>query len=370
MKTNTTIEINGKRYDAVSGLPLNTGKSAKSIDGVVRSAAATATAPAAPAPKSAAMVVRAKAHGTAGHRKAHVPSPSHTLMRQVVKKPSKSQLAKIKVQPRTDILIKDPSIVVEPKLSVASPDPKRTARANHVVRSKLISRFGEVHMHRPIISSSVLDITSSGTAILDVAPPSDPPARPAIPPSQQRSMDIFQKALAHATSHEQKPSRAKHATMRAKGRRHGNRIASVSSAALAVLIIGGFLAYQNVANVTVRLASTRAGFAASLPAYKPSGFSVGKFAYHTGNVTINFHSNSDQRAFALVEQPSEWNSETLLNEFVATKSSDYQTVQTAGRTVYIYGQNNATWVASGVWYQVNTQGSLSTSQLVNLASSM
>jgi hypothetical protein len=284
-------------------------------------------------------------------------------MRQAVKKPSKSQLAKIKVQPRTDILITQPSVLVEPKLSVASPDPKRTARANHVARSKLISKFGEASTHETIISSPILELTPS-------SPPQPVVSPAAVAPSQQRSMDIFQKALAHATSHEQKPSKAKHATLRSKRQHRGSRIASVSSAALAVLIIGGFLAYQNVANVTVRLASTKAGFAATLPAYKPSGFSVGKFAYHTGNVTINFHSNSDQRAFALVEQPSEWNSESLLNEFVATKTSDYQTVQTAGRTVYIYGQNNATWVASGIWYQVNTHGSLSTSQLVNIASTM
>jgi len=363
MKTNTTIEINGKRYDAVSGLPVGGANQSRSIDGVVRSAH-TATPKPHPNPAQAVTIPAAhtKTRAAASHGKTHAPSPSHTLMRQAVKKPAKSQLAKLKVQPRTDVLVNQPSLLVEPKLSVASPDPKRIARANHVARSKLITKFGKGSAPESIISSSVLDVLPASTA----AAPSL--SVPAAPPSQQHSMDIFERALKHANSHEQ-PRQAAKRTHKKQTSKAG-RITSVSSAALAVLLIGGFLAYQNVSNVTVRLASSKAGFAASLPGYKPSGFSVGKFAYSAGNVTINFHSNSDDRRFALIEQRSDWDSDTLLNEFVATRSNDYQTMQTAGRTVYIYGNNNATWVNGGVWYQVNTQGNLSQSQLLNLASSM
>lgn len=185
-------------------------------------------------------------------------------------------------------------------------------------------------------------------------------------------MDIFQKALEQAAAHELPPAPAKnraHATRRKRPR--SRRLVNISAAALAVVLVGGFLAYQNTANLKLHLASSKAGFAATLPSYHPAGFSVGRFAYSPGNVTINFHSNSgNDRSFALTEQPSGWNSSTLLNEFVATESDSYQTVQTGGRTVYIYGQNKATWVNGGVWYQVDSKGALSTRQLANLASSM
>lgn len=252
---------------------------------------------------------------------------------------------------------------VAPKLSIGSVDARREARAGKIAKSKLISRFGEIKV------PASLHLAPAVTPVVSLAMPA---AAPSLPPSMrgQRSMDIFQQALLKANAHEPaKPSRKAYATKH-RTRRRSHRLANVSSAALAVLIVGGFLAYQNVANVTIHMASAKAGFAASLPGYKPSGFSVGKFAYSPGNVTVNFHSNSDDRHFALVEQPSNWDSATLLNDYVATTAKDYQTVQTAGRTLYIYGQNSATWVNSGVWYRVDGNNSLSTTQLTALASSM
>ena len=47
-----------------------------------------------------------------------------------------------------------------------------------------------------------------------------------------------------------------------------------------------------------------------------------------------------------------------------------QTIDTAGRTVYIYGNDNASWVDNGIWYQVTSNGDLSNTDVLNIASSL
>lgn len=376
-KTNNLITINGKHFDARTGkaiaAPAPGRGHPKNIDGIVRSAApAVQPTPVRPAARPVVVAATqpkkaAKARTAPQHAATHKPHPSKTLMRQVVHKPAtRLHISELRAQAPTDILVPAVAIAVAPKLSYSVVDAKREARAKRVAKSKFISRFGDAPAPRAAQPASV-------AAPIAVSIPVAPP-RPiaANPPRVQRSMDIFEQAMRTATSHEQAaPARKAHGAKHRRAKpQKSHRLASVSSAALAVLIIGGFLAYQNMANVTVRLASAKAGFSASLPGYKPSGFSVGKFAYSPGHVTVNFHSNSDDRHFALNEQPSRMDSTALLNDYVATTTTKYQTVQTAGRTLYIYGDNNATWVANGVWYRVDGNNSLSTTQLVNLASSM
>jgi hypothetical protein len=119
----------------------------------------------------------------------------------------------------------------------------------------------------------------------------------------------------------------------------------------------------------MRVAAARSGVHISLPGYKPSGFAVGKFTYSPGTVAFDFSSH-DNRAYNVTAKTSNWNSETLLDNFVATNNKDYQTLQAGGRTIYIYGNNNASWVNNGIWYQLTANGSLSTNQVLDLAQSI
>jgi hypothetical protein len=107
-----------------------------------------------------------------------------------------------------------------------------------------------------------------------------------------------------------------------------------------------------------------------MPAEQPAGFTFGYLDYKPGNVTVNFHSPSDSRQFNITQKASNWDSEALLSNFVATANSAYKTYQQAGRTVYLLSDDTATWVDSGVWYTVNGNSSLSPSQLLEVASSM
>ena len=179
---------------------------------------------------------------------------------------------------------------------------------------------------------------------------------------------MFQKALAEATAHQQPFFTPPQKT----GSSHGltSRAARSVSAGLLIVLLAGFVTYQNIPNIKLSLASSRVGFEASLPSYRPAGFAVGTMSYGVGNVAINYHSNSDTRAYTLTEKASNWDSQTLRDVYVVTSAGQaYQTVQSSGRTIYLFA-HNATWVNNGVWYEIQNNGNLSSRQLVDLASSL
>jgi hypothetical protein len=97
---------------------------------------------------------------------------------------------------------------------------------------------------------------------------------------------------------------------------------------------------------------------------------AGPVQYSAGQITISYKSNSDDRNFQLVQRNSDWNSQSLLNNFVTREDEKYLTYQDKGKTIYVYDGNNATWVSGGIWYQVEGKSSLSSDQLLKIASSL
>ena len=121
----------------------------------------------------------------------------------------------------------------------------------------------------------------------------------------------------------------------------------------------------------MRLASSKAGIKGSLPNYTPSGYAYKGVETSPGEITVNFHSNSDQRSFEVKQKVSGWNSETLKSNYVAASSQPYQSQQENGKTLFIYNNgSSATWVDGGVWYQIEGQNNLSSDQLVKIANSL
>lgn len=391
------IEINGKRYDAVSGQLLGDAQAratvstvkpmqtrSGSLDGVTKSAV-RAVAPAAKPRLAAAAPAKSeevrvrpfsdfvRTPGQAVQR--HKAVKSQTLMRSSVSKPAPSLKRHTKAHQRTDVLVKQPSITVKPKLSSYQLDQKRVARAKQTPRHHEVARYTATQAALPS-GVSVKPITPqptrqlapvyAHTAAAAVAQPAIP--RPAAAAPKNRSMDIFEQALARANSQVAAPLPKRQVRRRRAG--FGARALSISAASLALLLVVGFVGWQQKASLTMHYAAAKAGVAASLPGYKPAGFKASNFAYSPGIVSVNFHNANDGSSFALIEKSSGWDSQALRDSFVANQSKTYQTIDAAGRTIYTYGNNNATWVDNGVWYQVNSKGSLTTDQLVQLALSM
>ena len=360
-KPSHVLELNGKQYDALSGRLIDGRASSgapKSVDGLVQSAhhsgrpvhglEAPRFAAHAPAEHKVFDVSRTGAHHTRPHQLQH----SKTLMRQAVHRPDASLKRRTKTVPHTGALVKSPSFDVVPKYSVNNLDHERWKRARAIARSRLIRRFADVH---PSINQPVARPKSIAA-----------PIQQATPPVRQASTDIFERALATANSHKQPYAPAKHAKKHHRLRTFTGVVAS----SMAILLIVGFVAYQNAAVIQLRVASSRAGINATLPAWQPSGFRVGTFAYGPGNVTVKYTNPANGSSFVIAQASSDWNSDTLLNDYVYPNNETYDTLSSGGNTIYTYGNNNATWVSGGIWYKLTSNGTLSNSQIVNIATSM
>ncbi|MEO8105116.1 MAG: hypothetical protein ABI602_02150 [Candidatus Saccharibacteria bacterium] len=368
-KNNNIIEINGQRYNSVTGALVGAAGrgQAQNVDGVVRMVTAS------PSPALSVRVARPPlqsvvtkpvmdiARPSPAHLAHHSPQSAQTLMRRSVHKPATTQ-THFKAQTPTDRVVHQPKLTVQTKLSHQVVDPKRQKRARHASKNGLVHHFGAVAS----LSTNSTPAPISAKIVTGIA--SGDRITPAAAASTQPSLDMFQKALAEATSHQQpfftppKKSRS--------GQLATSRSVKMVTSALSIFLLAGFITYQHIPDLKLRLASSRVGFAASMPSYRPAGFAVGGLSYSVGNVAINYHSNSDTRAYTLTEKASNWNSQTLRDVYVVTNAGQaYQTVAASGRTIYLF-KNNATWVNSGIWYEIQNNGNLSSKQLLDLVLSL
>lgn len=335
------IELNGKRYDAVTGqiisstpTPQHPAKTAisnvkkVSIDGFARA-------------------VRPLTNNNIAMSGRKV-EKSKTLMRKTVKKPEP-------VKPNSAVK-QNPSI----QKSTQAVSEHKLAKAKAVPKSSLIKRFSDMSpmpSHKSTATTQPVKTSRMQTVATATTIHADPVAV----------------GLANANSHEQPQAKKPRRHVRvAKRLKISPKVLSASSLALTVLLIGGFFAYQNVPNLNMRVASARAGVQGTLPGYQPAGFSLnGGVSYKPGQITIGYKSNSDDRTFKISQNVSAWNSETLVENYEPLKdSSAYQTVPNKGKTVYIYDGSNATWVDGGIWYRIEGNSRLNSDQLLNLANSM
>jgi hypothetical protein len=395
---NSIFELNGKAYDARSGallgnaqrvqhtatvqhMPLRSspGHSTASMDGMVAS----------PKPRL----------HTLKHVNAHHPQPTKTLMRRAVKPPHPGKLNAAKLssagihsqavlQPKTSA-----AATIMPKLSSATVDPMRAHRARVASRSHAVDHFRPSrHASQPLQSQTV------SQPVQALQPPASP--QPELQPLQQPSKrqlaanrrpyaqplqapthsqvatydeqlerDLFEQALAEATSHEEPaPDESVSQSVKRKGSR-ARKVMTVLASLSVFVVLCGFVAYQNRQQIQLQMASAKAGFAASLPLYMPQGYQTSKMTYTSGSVAASFQAPG-KKPFLIVQKKSNWDSQTLLDSFVAISNQDYRGFQSNGRTVYVIGKGQATWVNGGIWYQIKEANDLNDEQLVKIATSM
>lgn len=147
------------------------------------------------------------------------------------------------------------------------------------------------------------------------------------------------------------------------------RHASLLAGSLAMIILGAYLTYLNMPNISMRIAASQAGINASYPEYKPAGYSIKKLAAFENNQVVMEYKNQD-KAIKLTQQASSWDSKTTLENIVKKQAGEvYHTDQTKGLTIYTYG-NQATWVNGGILYNLTFNDSLSIDQVHKIATSL
>lgn len=345
MRGKQTLVINGKVYDAVSGLPVAAPEPSAPI---ARVAPTRQAPPAVSTVVKPAPTIRKTLHAANAH---HTTQKSSTLHRDFLKKP------------------------VAKTVGTA----RRKPAPGHVARSEAIQRFAAHPQPLRHVST-----TKSPTVKLDITPVKHKPAAivakkhalvasvAAPAPAKLSSRALKEHLIAErlaavepaATS--QKPPKARRSLFAKQP-----RAINIMAVSLAVMILGGYLTYLNMPGLSVRVAAAQADVAASFPDYHPDGYRFdGPVAFAPGQVTINFKANGGTTGYTVTEQKSTWDSQAVYDNIVARVADDsYITNSQQGLTIYTY-KGEAAWVNKGILYTVEGDAPLSNEQLLRIAASL
>ena len=324
MDRRKTVNINGRQYDMLTGLPLDEMPD--------QTQAQVAPAKATPAiPRSV--------HAGNIHS---MTQKSQTLRRSALKRPVAAQ----DVQPAT------PSHVVQLRKKAAA------LHQQPIIKSPQINRFAP-------------RAAASQHRVMDIAPAPHPIAVKAqaavnakkmpteTKPAQTIKEAIMQEAIANTTKQTKQHKRS-----------FRPRIASIVTASFALFILGGYLTYLNMPSLSVRVAAAAAGIDASYPNYRPDGYQLsGPVVYDKGQVRLDFAANAGPQNFTIKQTKSDWDSAAVLDKYVDPKAgSDYATYSERGLTIYTF-DGGVAWVNGGILYTIEGNAPLSNEQVRRLATS-
>lgn len=363
MTKQTTITINGRLYDAITGQPV--------VNAAAHKPAAKPHAPAM-APKKAA----ARTFSDIGPR----PAAAKPVAAQPTAQPSKpaAQPAKPAAQRASHPVAQN--VHARPQKSqtlyrkalkkpVVEHTPASMSTKDMPNRSPMISKFntGPVTVHP--------DLTRKAQQAQEhIAPAQTHPTvakvlqqRVPAPVQQATGKELKEQLIKERLA---EVSDSPHHTPKRAWFKSKPRVASILTATLALLVLGGYLTYMNLPVISMKVAASRAGVDATFPNYRPDGYALnGPITYSPGEVNINYKSNTNDNGFRISQKPSNWDSQALLDNFVTRQTENYLTFQERGVTVYTFG-NKAAWVNGGLLYTLDGNSSLSSDQVLRLATSM
>lgn len=157
-----------------------------------------------------------------------------------------------------------------------------------------------------------------------------------------------------------------------KQRSKKGRFTSLISASLALILLGGYLTYLNMPGLSMRMAAVQSGIDANLPEYHPNGYRFsGPIAFTNGEVTLDYSSNGGPHTYSVSQKASDWDSQAVLDNYVLEQSDgDYNIRSTQGLTVYSFG-TKAVWMNRGILHEVDySNAPLSYDQIERIAASM
>ncbi len=323
MSAKHTIAINGRVYDAVTGLQIG-GAEATHVP-----------AKKASSPKKATHMDIARPRAKTARAVHHTARKSTTLRRSHL------------VAPKS-------------KTPISSGVKRSTTKTS---RSPMIAHFASHPQPLPKHPTSTYIAQSSESSVLT-------------PVSQTFShspsaVEVKERLLAHASTKIDPKKKAAPAKTKRTLFKNPLKSRHIVTASIAVVLLTGYFTYLSMPGLSVRLAASQSGVAASYPDYQPDGYSFeGPVAFQQGEVTVRFKSNGGGNGFTIHQRASNWNSVAVLDNLVDEASNGkYSTTSEGGVIIYTYG-NNAAWSNGGVLYTIDGNAPLNTEQLVRIASSM
>lgn len=347
-KKRTIVEINGRRYDAVTGSIIEKTPTAnKVIDGFTSPVQGIAKPPAKPQQQ-----VSSSRNVTSSNSIHAKPQKTKKLHPAAAAKTTTQNSVAAKSQPTHSEGVNLTNMASVPR-AASYANTGRAERAATHAKNPLVQKFSS---HPDIAVTPLEQINTQ---------PEVPALKTTMPRHQTVApKPVKQTAVSQVVEKDTEEPSKKKRSLKPK-------LLPVSIMAFALLAIGGYITYSNIPNMALRVASQRAGFSASLPGYKPAGFSFGgPVAYTDGTIELGYTSNSDDRSFVVVQKKSTWDSKSLLDNYVRKQSEDYLTFQERGLTIYVYDQSNAAWVDGGIWYTIEGDSLLTSEQLLKIAGSL
>lgn len=181
-------------------------------------------------------------------------------------------------------------------------------------------------------------------------------------PAQYIKHEAISQALAQAPQHT--PTQLKPSWLHVWRK----RLVGIAAASTLTLAVAGYTLYSNAPAFVMSSANAQAGIEARYPGYTPAGYKLqDKVDAKNGEVKLYFQSTTDAATFTLQQIRSNWDSRTLLDNYVKEKShGEYQTSTENGIAIYTYRGNGA-WVTGGLLYIIEGNAPLSPDQIRRIA---
>ncbi len=321
--TKQTIELNGKHYDAVTGELV----SAKAEKEPTQHASATKTV------KTENAKVEVKA--AVNHTKAHDVQSSQTLMRKSVKRPG----ADTKQYSVHVPVAHEEATPIHVKHGVHAVNQHRLERSKTVQQSAYVQKYNPLH-HVPVTLSSVP---------VQPEPKQEEQEAPVAPPPIQHGIEMFERAIENASHYVDISAQKKHFTK--KQRRHA---LSMGSGFAALMLVAGFMVYQNTPGLQISAAGMRVGLSTATPDFKEIGFSYNGVTTAQDKRIIGL--KDGQGSYQLTQQKTNWSGDSMIHSVSSTDASgnpNYTTAEVNGQKVYKLRNGSTMWVKDGVWYSLS-----------------
>lgn len=339
MAPKKTITINGRMYDAATGLPVKNAPQPQSTPSASKAepkpAARPVKAPAATRSQTAAGAVHSSVQRsqTLHRRAAKKPQAPH---KPIVNRPAAGR--HMDIAKSSHVAKFAPHPVTKPAATKVKPTVDRPAQVHPTARRALERSAAK----KAAVSAPVR-------------------ATPATPKEVKEA--AIEKALATPKPASKKTTKAKKSPW--------VRRTIIAGAGLLVIAAALFAVYKFVPSISVSFASAQAGISASYPEFTPDGFSLHQpVTYSDGKVDLKFKSNSNDDYYTIAQTRSSWDSSAVLDNVVEPAAgANYITTKERGLTIYTYNKS-AAWVNGGILYEIVSNAPLSGDQIRRIATSL
>jgi hypothetical protein len=148
--------------------------------------------------------------------------------------------------------------------------------------------------------------------------------------------------------------------------------AAIAVSIAALFATGAYIWKVNYPSLAFKIASAKAGMSATMPGYVPTGYNLGsQIQTNPGTVSYNLINSSADKKITVTQSKTDWDSQALAENYVSPKAENYLALQAQGLTIYVLGQNQATWVNKGTWYKLDSPNQpLNQDQIIKIATSL